>query len=63
MDQRPALSIAAVAQCLSVSEQTVRKLCKNGSLPYFRVGRVWRVRPEHLEIFIAEGPAGWGGEQ
>jgi hypothetical protein len=63
---RPAIAplpVSDVAEALAVSERTVRNLIRHGTCPSdpsrnvrleaFRVGAVWRVRPEALAAFEA----------
>jgi len=46
------LDIAAVAEYLGVSERTVYNHVRSGSLPAFKVGRLWRVRASDLEAWV-----------
>jgi hypothetical protein len=62
-DCRPALPVKDVANALAVTERTVRNLIRHGTCPSdpirnvrleaFRLGAVWRVRPESLAAFEA----------
>ena len=50
------LTVAEVARYLRVSRATVWRWCQEGSLPAFRVGRVWRIRKQDLlELPIRNG--------
>ena len=46
-----ALTPKDVAQMWQVSDRTVQKLCETGELRAFRVGRMFRIRPEDVETF------------
>jgi excisionase family DNA binding protein len=46
------MNIPEVAEALSVSEMTVRRLLQSGCLESFKVGRQYRVKPEAVENFI-----------
>lgn len=45
------LTIREAAQALSVSPKTIRALVKAGELPAFRVRRLYRISPHHVEQF------------
>jgi excisionase family DNA binding protein len=50
---RPSLrEVAHVAHRLSVSQEHVRRLIRDGTLPAIRLGSRWRVDPLDLEAFI-----------
>ena len=49
------LSVLTVANELSVSTKTVRRLIERGALPYCRVGRLVRIRAVDLAEFVASG--------
>lgn len=46
------LEVAHVAHRLCVSQEFVRRLIRDGTLPAIRLGRRWRVEPEALQAFI-----------
>lgn len=46
------LKIPEVAETLSVSEVTVRRLIDRDELPSVRVGRTHRIRPVDLDRFV-----------
>jgi excisionase family DNA binding protein len=50
--RRSLLTADEVAEMLSVSLRSVRRLIKDGKLPIVHVGRSVRIRPEALEAFI-----------
>lgn len=47
------LTIAQVAERLQLTENTIRKYVRAGSLPALKAGRVWRVRESDLLEFIS----------
>ena len=47
--------IARVAAYLGVSERTVYNKVRAGELPAAKVGRLWRVRPADLEVWLGRG--------
>lgn len=49
-----------VAEILQVSRRTVVRWLKEGKLKGVRVGKLWRVRREDLEEFLAQGS--WRGQ-
>jgi len=60
------LTLAQVARVLNVSYARASQLAREGILPIVRLGRQYRVDPQQLERFIAEGgrtlPGGWRRE-
>lgn len=53
-----AVDIAAIAQMLDVSTDTVRRQAKVGELPAFKVGRVWRFFPSKVRAHLEGQTAG-----
>jgi excisionase family DNA binding protein len=49
---QPLLSIPEVANILGVSEWTLRQWLSQRRLPFIKVGRLTKIRPEDLEAFI-----------
>ena len=47
------LSIAEIANVLSVSERTVRRWIQAGDLKAHQLGRHWRIHPDDLAAFLA----------
>jgi excisionase family DNA binding protein len=45
-------TIEEIADRLQVSDQTIRRWIKSGSLPAYKPGREWRIRTEDLEKFL-----------
>lgn len=48
------MSVLEVASYLGVSEVTVWRFCRDGTLPALRIGKQWRVRREDLEGFLRQ---------
>ena len=46
------LTIQDVADRMGVEYKTVYRLVTSGKLPSFRVGRVYRIRPQDLDAYI-----------
>lgn len=55
--------IARVAEYLSVSERTVYNKVRAGELPASKVGRLWRVRLEDVDAWLARGRIKRGGAE
>lgn len=49
---RPLLTVAQVAERLSLAECTVYDLLKRGKLPGLKIGGTWRVNPTSLDGMI-----------
>jgi excisionase family DNA binding protein len=49
------LRVSAVARRLSVSRSNVYQIMDRGDLPYVKIGKCRRVRPEDLARLIEEG--------
>ena len=43
-----------VSDLLRVSVHTVRRWIKEGSLPAYKVGRVWRIREAELDKWLSQ---------
>jgi excisionase family DNA binding protein len=52
--REPLLTAKEVAERLNLSERTVRRMIKDGSLPALHFGRAIRIRPETLEELIEQ---------
>lgn len=48
------LTAAVMAERLSVSVETVYRMCKSGQWPHSRIGRLYRFTEEHYQTIIAE---------
>ena len=46
-------TIRETAVILSVSRKTIRRLIGSGDLIAYRVGRLWRIRADDLDAFLA----------
>lgn len=42
-----------VMDLLYIGKNTFYKLVHSGELPAFRIGKLWRVKRQHLELFAA----------
>jgi excisionase family DNA binding protein len=54
-------TVNRVAESLTVSTRSVRRLLQTGALPHIRLGRAIRIRPEDLEAYtagLAKGDSG-----
>lgn len=54
-------SLEEIAELLEVNYQLIYRQVRQGSLPAMRVGRIYRVRREDLEAYIAMNTSGAGG--
>lgn len=48
------LNLKDVAKYLSISKDTVRKLCLNNQLKHIRVGRLYKITKENLVKFLED---------
>ncbi len=46
------LSISEAADIMNVQEETVRQWVRAGKLNAFKAGRVWRIKPSSVELFL-----------
>lgn len=46
------LSVPEVARTLDVTEETIRRWCRAGSLSHYKIGNTIRVTPQDLESYI-----------
>ena len=53
-NQEELLTIQDAAKRLKVSTVTIWRSLKSGALSGVKIGRIWRIRPEDLQEFIAE---------
>lgn len=51
-DNKEILEVGEVAAYLGVGNVTVHRWCRDGRLPCFKVGRLWRIRREALDGFL-----------
>ena len=47
------LTIKDIAVLLQVSTKQVRRLIGSGELTHYRIGRLYRVAPDDLNVFLA----------
>lgn len=59
------LTTVELAARLSVSPDTVRRMCNSGKWPHSRIGRLYRFTEEHYQAIIAtpEPPEPWTKER
>ena len=50
---RPFLSVEEVAEHLGVNYQLIYRLVRSGKLPAVRLGRVYRIRSDDLDAYLA----------
>lgn len=50
----PTLTLAQAAEALGVSDETMRKLCNEGKIPYIRMDRLYRIRPADINAYLEE---------
>ena len=48
------VSVKIAAKTLNVGRDHVRKLVKDGTLPFYRFGRAWRIQRQDLLDYIQE---------
>lgn len=46
------LTVPEVAELLCIGKNRTYKLLENGTLKGFRIGRVWKIPRESIEIFV-----------
>lgn len=51
-ESKEILEVGEVAAYLGVGNVTVHRWCRDGRLPCFKVGRLWRIRREALDEFL-----------
>jgi excisionase family DNA binding protein len=52
-------TVEEVAEALRLHEYTIRRLCREGKIPAFKVGGQWRFRKEDIENFITKSGHKW----
>lgn len=53
-DQRPFMTPQDVSDVLQVSVYTVRRWIKEGTLPAYKVGRLWRIEKVDFDEWLAQ---------
>lgn len=51
---REVLTIAEASNYLRVNKATIYKLAQQGSMPAFKVGKVWRFKRGEIEAWVDE---------
>jgi PTS system nitrogen regulatory IIA component len=54
MNNEKLMTLQDVAEFLQIKERTVYDWAKKGKIPGFKLGNVWRFKPEDLNIWIEE---------
>lgn len=50
----PTLTLAQAAEALGVSDETMRKLCNEGKIPFIRMDRLYRIKPADINAYLEE---------
>ena len=48
----PTLTLAQAAEALGVSDETMRKLCNEGKIPFIRMDRLYRIKPADINAYL-----------
>lgn len=48
----PTLTLAQAAEALGVSDETMRKLCNEGKIPFIRMDRLYRIKPADVNAYL-----------
>ena len=51
--EKSVLDIHDLAQIFNCSAEKIKRMARRGELPAFKFGKVWYVRPNDLERFLA----------
>jgi excisionase family DNA binding protein len=54
------LTVSELAEHLNVHRITIYRLLKNGNLPGFKIGRVWRFELDEITAWMASGKSARG---
>lgn len=49
---QPTLTLTEAAKALNVSDETMRKLCMAGEIPYIRIDRLYRLKPSDINAYL-----------
>jgi len=63
MEQRPFMTPQDVSEVLQVSVYTVRRWIKEGTLPAYKVGRLWRIETVDFEQWLDQQKHHDGGRE
>ncbi len=57
LEQQSFFTPQEISDLLQVSVHTVRRWIRDGDLPAYRIGRLWRIKPGDLDNWLArQGP-------
>ena len=48
----PTLTLDQAANSLGVSNETMRKLCAEGKIPYIKMDRLYRIKPADINTYL-----------
>ena len=48
----PTLTLSQAAQAVGVSDETMRKLCQTGEIPFIKVERLYRIKPADVNAYL-----------
>jgi excisionase family DNA binding protein len=48
----PLMTVKDAASWLQMNEQTIKKLCREGKIPCFKIGKNWRFDREELSEWV-----------
>ena len=48
----PTLTLNQAAEALGVSDETMRKLCNEGKIPFIRMDRLYRIKPADINAYL-----------
>jgi len=48
----PTLTLTQAAQAVGVSDETMRKLCQSGEIPFIKVERLYRIKPIDVNAYL-----------
>jgi excisionase family DNA binding protein len=46
------LTCSSIARSTGRDKETVRRWCRKGELPAFKLGHEWLIKPHDLEVFL-----------
>ena len=52
--EKSVLDIHDVAEIFGCSAEKIKRMARRGELPAFKFGKVWYMRPDDLELFLAD---------
>ncbi|HAV43219.1 TPA: DNA-binding protein [bacterium] len=55
MEKRPLImTVKEVAKYLRMSEMSVYRMCKQGAIPAYKMGKVWRFKKDEIEQWFSQ---------